>query len=351
MIYSHPKIDFVFNKNSDNFIVEEIPLYSFDHTGEWLMLKIRKKNITTFEMIKRLAYYIGINKKEIGYAGLKDKDGLTIQWISIPRKYRDKIASINDKDFKILETDLHRNKLKVGHLKGNNFFIRLKKVNPNDKKIIFSILKDIKTYGIPNFFDYQRFGKYQDNHIKGEQLLKGEIKIKDKKLRKLLISAYQAYSFNMWLKKRIEISNLFDLSKKELLVLGYKDDMIDFVKSQNHIFKLLLGDVMMHYPFGKEFYLEKDDVNRFINKDITITGLLFGKKVKRAILDAREIEKEFDKEIDIIDGSRRFAWIFPDIIDINYIKQNAWLELKFFLVKGAYATNLIKILSGRLYED
>ena len=90
MIYSHAPINLHFNKNSENFFVEEIPLYPFAHTGEWLMLKIRKKDTTTNDVIKELSK-LGINRRDIGYAGLKDKDGLTVQWISVPRKFREKI--------------------------------------------------------------------------------------------------------------------------------------------------------------------------------------------------------------------------------------------------------------------
>jgi len=133
MIYSHAPINFHFNKNSENFFVEEIPLYSFDHTGEWLMLKIRKKDVTTNDVVNLLSK-LGIQKRDIGYAGLKDKDGLTIQWISVPRKYRSKINEFTHPKIKIVEQDLHRNKLKIGHLKGNRFFVRLKKVMPVDAK-------------------------------------------------------------------------------------------------------------------------------------------------------------------------------------------------------------------------
>jgi tRNA pseudouridine13 synthase len=76
MIYSHSPINFYFNKNSENFFVEEIPLYSFEHTGNWLMLKIRKKDLTTPQMIDIISKKTGIKRNEIGYAGLKDKDCL-----------------------------------------------------------------------------------------------------------------------------------------------------------------------------------------------------------------------------------------------------------------------------------
>ncbi len=349
MIYNHTPLDFVFNKNSDNFFVEEIPLYPFAHTGEWLMLKIRKKNITTPEMIKKIAKYLNISKNLIGYAGLKDKEGLTIQWISIPRIYRDEINKFQDREIKILKQDLHRNKLKIGHLKGNKFFVRFKKVTPTTAKILFSLIKDIKEYGIPNFYGEQRFGKFGNNFEEGKKIIEGEKFVKNKRLNKLLINAYQSKLFNEWLKERIKFSSLFELSQNELLNAGFEKELIKFVKSQKHPFKLLKGDVMTHYPLGRLFYLEEDESERFLNKEIVPTGLLPGKKAMRAKGFAAEIERKFDDLIPA-GGDRRMAWIFPEILEKNYNKNKAWFEMSFVLPKGSYATVLVKILQNGIKE-
>jgi len=346
MLFSHTSLEFHFNKNSDNFFVEEIPLYPFAHTGEWLMLKVRKKDTTTPEMIKKIANYLRISPNNIGYAGLKDKDGLTLQWISIPRKYRKEINKFKDKKIKIVEQDLHRNKLKIGHLKGNKFFVRLKKVTPTTAKILFSLIKDIKTYGMPNFFGDQRFGKYGNNFEEGKKIIEGEKFVKNKRLNKFLISAYQAKLFNDWLVERIKLSRIFELNEKELISLGYEKDLITFVKSQKHPFKLLPGDVMSHYPLGKLFYLEEvKDTERFFKKEISVTGLLPGKKAMRAKDFARTIEEKYDDLI-LANGDRRIAWIFPEFLELNYNKDRAWFEMSFILPKGAYATVLIDLLKN-----
>lgn len=350
MIYSHSPINFHFNKNSENFFVEEIPLYSFDHTGEWLMLKVRKKDATTNEVVSQFSK-LGINKRDIGYAGLKDKDGLTVQWFSVPRKIRAKINEFSHPKIKIVEQDLHRNKLKIGHLKGNRFFVRLKKVLPVDAKKIERVLIDIKKYGIPNFFGYQRFGKYGDNFEQAKEFIFGDRYIKDKRLQKLLISAYQSKLFNDWLMERIKLSNIFDMKEDELKFMGYEKELIKFIKKQKHPFKLLPGDVMCHYPFGKNFYLEiLEDTERFYKKDIVPTGLLPGKKALRAKDYARKIEEKYDELIPA-NGDRRSAWIFPEILEKTYIKEKAWYEFSFILPKGSYATVLVEILKNGITDN
>ena len=126
---SHSKIDVVFKQSKDDFVVTEIPLYEFSGEGEHLAVKFRKKDLATWDAIQIFADFVGCKQREIGYAGLKDKNAMTIQHITIPRKFEEKFKTFKHNNIKILETSYHNNKLKIGHLKGNKFFIRLKRVN------------------------------------------------------------------------------------------------------------------------------------------------------------------------------------------------------------------------------
>ncbi len=80
-------------------------------------------------MLEILARHLDINPKDIGYAGLKDKHAMTTQYISIlDRNMKEKIEKFQHPKIKILDIKRHNNKIRVGHLKGNHFKIRLKKV-------------------------------------------------------------------------------------------------------------------------------------------------------------------------------------------------------------------------------
>ena len=350
-VYNHAPIKSpLFIKNSENFVVEEKQLYDWSNQGEWLILKIRKKDLTTHELLKIFSERIGVKTRDIGYAGLKDKHGMTIQNISIPKRFLSKIEKFKHPKIKILEKHIHSNKLKIGHLKGNRFFIRLKKVNPTDAKKINKVLKEIKKYGIPNYFGYQRFGR-DNSALQGKQIIEGELVIRNRAVEKLLINAYQSELFNEWLTERINLSNIFNEFDEKELANKYPKELIKFVKSQKHPFKLLNGDVMCHYPFGKNFYFEDiDDSLRFYKKEIVPTGLLPGKKALRAKGLAREIEEKFD-DIVPANGDRRSAWIFPEIEEKRYIREKAWYEVAFTLPKGSYATVMIEIIKNGISEN
>lgn len=346
--------EFVFNSSPRDFTVEEIPLYDFSGEGEHLVLKVRKKELTTWEMIDILSGFVGIKRKEIGYAGLKDKHAMTIQSVSLPAKYEEKIASFEHPQIKILETTRHNNKIRVGHLKGNRFSIRLKKVLGIQKDKLDSALKWIKEYGVPNYFGNQRFGTDGTNWIDGKKLLSGELKIRDRKTREFLIGSYQSYLFNQWLSKRMELNLMLEkFSEKETeSFMNLPEGSLEGVKLQPHFYKLLEGDVMMHYPYGRLFEAEElqKEAERFVTKDIAPTGLVPGSKTKRSTGVAKILEEQFDEEMKLY-GTRRYAWIQVSDIKSRYVEEKAHYELSFTLPKGCYATNVLDVLRGKNSQD
>jgi len=346
----HSSIDFHFKQSPRDFVVEEIPLYEFSGEGEHLVLFVRKKNLSTLELVSLFARYLGIQNKEIGYAGLKDKHAMTKQYISIHKKHEEAIENFTHEDIKIISKTYHNNKIKIGHLKGNRFYIKVKKVNPTSAKKIDEALKNISDFGMPNFFGYQRFGTDGVNHIDGEKIAKGEKKERNPKIKKLLINAYQSHLFNLWLSRRLEINTLVQNFKAEELesILNMPNDEVSKLKAQKHPFKVIAGDIMEHYPYGRlfEFNHAEDDLNRFLERTISVTGLLCGAKVKLSSGVAGEIEKEFNDKISV-DGARRYAWVYPTEIEGRFNQVEAQYEMNFTLPKGSYATVLIEEIAKR----
>jgi len=352
---NHTPINVHFAKNSKDFVVDEVPLYEFSGSGEHLILHIRKKDLTTWQMIKELSIFSGAKQNEFGYAGLKDKEGTTTQYISIFKKYEQKLENFNHPKIKIIDTTYHDNKLKIGHLKANHFFIRLKKVNPTDAKKLQEIVKTIKKTGLPNYFGYQRFGKDGDNFEYAREILQGKKREKSKKMKKFFISAYQSHLFNLWLSKRVEISKLFESFGIDEIdkLFNFPKESIKQIKSQPHFFKMLPGELCHHYPYGKIFICEdlESESQRFAAKQITPTGLLPGKKAKCSTGVAANFEKDITKEADEfinqMNGSRRFAWIWVDDLELKIRPQEAWAEMNFTLPKGSYATVLLEELTHK----
>ena len=375
--YTHSPIEFYFRQSPRDFVVEEVPLYPFSGEGVHLVLKLRKKNLTTFELLKILSTHLGIKEKDIGYAGLKDKNALTIQHLTLPLSARHQLESFTHPEIKILETTLHNNKLKIGHLKGNKFFVRVKKLDSLNAQKVAQVVENIQKYGIPNYFSYQRFGIDGKNYLQGKAIVEKKQKVRNRKMQNFLISAYQSYLFNAWLSLRLDISHIISANPahsigKALQIYAKSlensakapiipfmvpqifthHDYCNALKAQEHCFKLLNGDIMSHYPFGKHFSIENiEDLSkesqRFLTKDIAPTGLLSGTKanVSKEVAESFEIPFQ-DSKIPSV-GQRRYAWIFPQDLQFSYKEEEAQGEFSFFLPKGAYATNLLREVAHR----
>ena len=346
---NHAPIAFHFAKNPRNFIVEEIPLYEFCESGEHLILKVRKKGLSTGEMLNIFSKNLGIKRAEIGYAGLKDKNALTIQYISIHKKFAKNIERFNAENIKILSATYHTNKLKLGHLRANKFYICIKKVDKINATKIQEICKILAQNGMPNYFGVQRFGKNGDNFTQGKAILASELKIRDKKTAQFLISAYQSYLFNLWLKKRVEFCKVLESFGIKVANERYKipHDEAKWLKNQPHFFKILSGDIISDYPFGRLKTADDTSAERFINRQIAPTGLLQGKKMMRATQSAGIFETEFcDSLLENQIGDRRVAWVFPQDLEFAYKKETAQCEFRFALPKGSYATIFLEILSN-----
>jgi tRNA pseudouridine13 synthase len=343
------KNKFVFNSSARDFTVEEIPLYEFTGEGEHLVLHVRKKDMTTWEMLDTISNHVGIRRRDMGYAGLKDKHAMTIQYISVMAIHEEKLKAFEHEKIKILSTVRHNNKIRVGHLKGNRFKIRLKKVLGVEKDKLDSVLKWIKKNGVPNYFGNQRFGTDGNNWEDGKKLIEGTLKMRDRKTKEFLMGSYQSYLFNNWLSKRMELSHLLEkFSETETeQIMKLPIGSLKGTKSQPNFFKLVEGDTMMHYPYGRVFNVEdlEEESKRFESKDIAPAGLLPGKKTKLSTSTAGLIEAQYVDEINL-NGARRYAWIQVTEISKNYVEEKAHYELSFVLPKGCYATNVLDILRG-----
>ncbi|MCQ2778874.1 tRNA pseudouridine(13) synthase TruD, partial [Helicobacter pylori] len=264
----------------------------------------------------------------------------------------------------ILSLKHHQKKIKLGLLKGNLFFISFKKMPPLNAQKTEQVLEQIAQFGMPNYFGSQRFGKFNDNHQEGLKILQNQTKFAHQKLNAFLISSYQSYLFNALLSKRLEISKIISaFSLKENLEFFKQNDLsvdsntLKALKNQAHPFKILEGDVMRHYPYGKFFdalELEKES-ERFLKKEAVPTGLLDGKKALYAKNLSLEIEKEFQNNLLSSHaktlGSRRFFWVFAENVTSQYVKEKAQFELGFYLPKGSYASALLKEIKHEKGEN
>jgi hypothetical protein len=113
----------------EDFLVDEVPAYAASGKGEHQYVLAQKRLLTTPELARRLAKACGVNERDVGYAGLKDKYAVTSQWLSLATKTPISPELPLGDGVKILAVTRHDNKLRTGHLLGNRFSITLVGVN------------------------------------------------------------------------------------------------------------------------------------------------------------------------------------------------------------------------------
>ena len=110
-----------------DFVVKEKLGYDFSGEGEFVVVKVRKTNANTIFVGEKLAEFAGISARNMSYAGLKDRHGVTEQWFSLhmPGKTTPDFSRFHVEGVEILAVSRHQRKIRIGSLQGNYFEILL----------------------------------------------------------------------------------------------------------------------------------------------------------------------------------------------------------------------------------
>jgi len=332
----------------DDFIVKEITNIELKDSGNYTYFILKKKNYTTERAVSTAAKYLKTNRKNIGYAGSKDKNAVTEQMISV--KGFNKIKNIELKDIELIYKGKGDERISLGDLKGNEFIITVRNLNKKEIKLT--------SIQIPNYFDEQRFSK--NNAEIGRLILKkdfkgavslilnhdnsgsiekevldhiskfpndfiGAIKKVPKKIRMMYVHAFQSLIFNK------TISELMILKTKEYKKVDYSNGFFVFPKKEIKNAKIpIIG-------FGTEF---KDNKLRDISlKILEEEGIKLRDFIIRGML---ELASEGDERDMFVNAEDIKTKVEKDEINKNKKK----FIISFKLPKGSYATIVIKKIFG-----
>lgn len=202
-VYGKPESTASFKLVPEDFQVNEFFAGEFSGEGEHIVLKIEKRGLTTEEVVKSLARLVNKPVKLISYAGLKDRQALVTQWLSIhaPGETIEGVDKLEAPGWRVLECTRHNKKIRPGFLTGNHFVMKLREIS-NEEDLVARI-EQIKATGVPNYFGEQRFGREGGNLIKAEELLVQGRKVKDRFLKGMYYSAARSWLYNLILSKRV----------------------------------------------------------------------------------------------------------------------------------------------------
>lgn len=317
----------------EDFEVDEVPAYDPAGTGDHVLAFIEKRDLTTRQALRQICEHVGADLGGTGWAGLKDRHAVTRQWVSLFGVTPEKLLETELDGVRVLEAARHPHKLRTGHLRGNRFRIRLRKLDSAGIERLQEVLNQIETMGLPNYYGEQRFGRGGDNADRALRWVLGQSRPPRQAFnRKLEMSALQSELFNRCVGARVTDS-----------ALGC----------------VYAGDIVKRHDSGGLFAVEDDFEEAQARADrweISPTGPIFGAKMRWPEGEARQREEELLRSMEltpehlvkwkrVAPGTRRFVRVSVPKIGVT-VSDNT-VNLDFTLPAGAYATILIREIRKR----
>jgi len=377
----------------EDFRVEEIPLYAASGKGTHVYFKVIKAGIPTPVAVARIARYMGARNMDVGVAGLKDSQALTSQWMSLEYADASKLARLRDANIRIENVTFHTNKLRIGHLAGNRFAIRIRGVGLVHLEQAQRIMDVLARRGVPNFFGTQRFGSRGDTGTLGGLLVRrdftqfvrvflGAAVPADppdiKAARDAFDAGYYDRAMKHWprhytdqrhaliaFKRRSSPAAAvaaIDKRLRRLFVSAFQSEIFNDVLTRRiqTIDTLLPGDMAQKTDNGGVFLVEDPSVEqeRCRRFEISPTGPIIGTRstlaqsqagqIEQAVLDEYQVKMEDFRRIGELHskGTRRALRFKIESPQIRHGSDShgAFIELEFIAPSGCYATVLLREL-------
>jgi|SRR3989344_950561 len=307
-----------------DFVVKEVLDFNSIGDGDYGYFILNKIGLNTIDAISLLSRYLKTNRKNIGYAGLKDKNAETYQYISIFKPDLNKISKLQLENMSLEFVGYGKDPISIGCLEGNDFIITVRNLDCKYKKIKF----------FENYFDEQRFSSHnveigrnivKRNYQIVSNLLKldssdvNSIKKHDKNILKFYINAYQSYLWNRVVAELLR-------KNKDYSEVDYSLGKFVFLKNKIKNFKVPLLN------FDTEF--NNKLIEEVYNNIMKIEGISKGSFLIREVPELINEGVERDVFVDVKIKSS----FMEDELDKGKFKQ----ILEFKLPKGSYATLLVK---------
>jgi len=204
----------------EDFRVEELLSFTPSGCGPHWLLRVEKRAANTRWVAAEIARLAHVPVEDVGYAGLKDRHAVTVQWFSVPALVTtaDYWSAVRTSEFRVLDVQANLRKLKRGALTGNRFRIRLRKAAWSREQLDRK-LAALRAHGVPNYFGPQRFGRDGYNLDRVAAWVLSGKSPRGRPERSFALSAARSLIFNAVLARRVEAGDWSQLAPGDLASL------------------------------------------------------------------------------------------------------------------------------------
>lgn len=309
----------------EDFVVREWLGFEADGEGDHLLLKVRKRGANTHWVAKQLARIGKLHPRDVGFAGLKDRNSVSEQAFTVPLRSANGAdwAGVTGEGFEVLACARHRRKLKRGALRGNAFEIAVREWR-GDSEVLRQRLAAIAERGVPNYFGPQRFGRNADNLRAAATWFAQGVAPQDRFDRSFALSAARAAVFNTVLGERV---------------------------MQASWDRLMPGELVNLDGTGSIFHAQAIDdvlVQRCRVLDVHPTGPLWGRGGVAPSDAVADLEQQIASRMQELCSGLIAAGLEADrralrikVSELQWDTEGEVLRLRFRLGRGAYATAVL----------
>jgi len=144
--------------------------------GEHLVCVLKKEKWDTLLAIREIARNLKVGLRRIRFAGIKDKDALTYQFISIWNISPTEVRRLRINGIELIPFAFSRKPISINELLGNYFHITIRDIENEAIDLVrYTSYEMMELGGAPNFFGHQRFGiRRPVTHLVGRCIIRGE---------------------------------------------------------------------------------------------------------------------------------------------------------------------------------
>lgn len=319
----------------EDFVVREWLGFEPDGDGDHWLLKVRKRGANTHWVARQLGRMAQINPRDIGFAGLKDRNAVTEQAFTLPVRsaMSGEWVGVTGEGFEVIGAVRTRRKLKRGALRANDFEIVVREFS-GDAGQLAERLATIAAQGVPHYFGPQRFGHGGGNLERARQWFGGEAQIHDRHERGFALSAARSAIFNAALARRVQEGTWSQLLAGDLANLD----------GSNSIFAVDAVDDVL--------------VERCSRLDIHPTGPLWGRGELRSQGGVAALESQVAAALpEFADGLAKAGLdqerrsLRMRVSELSWRLEGDALRLNFRLPRGAFATAVLHELLADVFTQ
>jgi len=252
---------FRIKEKPQDFYVKEIIETPLGEKGEYAYYRLKKVDRNTIDVVRELSERWKIPVKNITFAGLKDKNAVTEQFLAV-KGLKNPPKEVEGQNYKLTLVGFSDQPLQLGEFKGNYFEIVVRNVSKAERERAEKNLPFIAKYGFANYFGEQRFGSIKNaKEFVVKHLLKHDY---EKALREYLLS-YSDWKMKRKLKKlwgnwKEYLKAMPKGAVYERKVVGELAKGVSFKQS----FMALPKNVRLMFAFTYQSYLWNKFLHRFV---------------------------------------------------------------------------------------